>query len=268
MNTTNHANDKGLATDVCHIMSQVYNLGSTLHQAIARLTPLDKLPHDALVDSDMSWSTPLGDPISLRLVGAMGHANNAMHNLRNGLEDLEGLLRGVDKDKYEEPMRRGLKQMEKLAALMNELYSEHKNATTNKVFEIRNMVLAGLVAHCQEAIKASRKSRESRRGKSCKALLGELSVLENRLVAMRSTFNKLRDNPSQKMTKTLETLAAELDAIHQGLVDLEPRCFPTPKIGPARLGLGYNQLPSLAWGQHKEANHRSRAEHLSERVAA
>ncbi len=268
MSTISHANDRALATDVSHIMSRVYNLGSTLHQAIARLAPLDKLPHDASVDPDLSWSTPLGDPLSLRLVGALGHANHAMHHLRDGVEDLEGILRGPVKDKYEEPMRRGLKQMEKLAALMQELYEEHKHATTNKVFEIRNMVLAGLVVHCQEAINASRKARANRRGKSSKALLNELSALENRLALMRSTFNKLRDNPSQKMIKTLKGLAVELDAIHQGLVDLEPRCYPIPKIGPARLGLGYNQLPSLAWGQGALAITELGAEHSGDREAA
>ena len=244
-----HYNDFAMAVAISAIVSRVYSLGIDVHKALAQLVPLDSLPHDTILDQALidQCQAKIGifEPAIMRLVSVKGHTDTALWNLRQGSADLDELLHGADADYYGEAMRRSLRSLEKMAERITELYDRFHASCESTPFAVRKRTLAGLVLVCSEVLQKSEDVIQSR-ADSSPHLLNQVKAFEKRVRKVRSTFTRLRDNPSQKMGKSLQQLADDIDAIHQGLVALEVTAFRIPKIGPGRVGLGYNQMPSLA----------------------
>lgn len=230
------AND--LNSAVLALLDPLHELGKLYHSVLAELAPLDEMAHDIALEAADDSTTHKVDPIGKRYKSAKSHAEQSLKHLLAAMADLEGLMRGENKDRYEEPVNRAVQGAALLLAKMEELNQRYENEERNKPYVIRKSRLSGLIVKLDEFLKNFQGTKRLDRNFEPQ-YLSRLLTVENRFKQMKRRLSKLRDNPSQKMAVELRALAEELDLIHEEVFDLQD-CTDTWSSGS-----GYK--PKLRW---------------------
>ncbi|MBK8219567.1 MAG: hypothetical protein IPK73_00965 [Candidatus Obscuribacter sp.] len=208
-----------LHTCVSALLNPLHDFGKFFHAVLAELAPLDQFPHDvALVDAAVGIGRKT-DPVGNRYVSARRHAEQSLEHLQAALANLDGLMRGENKDRYEEPLHRAVQGAVALLARMDELNQRYQTEECNKPYALRKVRLSGLMVKLDEFLKTFEQAGKLDSQFEPESL-ARLFGVKNRLKQVKRRLSKLRDNPSQKMAGELGSLAQELDLIHQEVLEL------------------------------------------------
>ena len=208
-----------LHTCVSALLNPLHDFGKFFHAVLAELAPLDQFPHDvALVDAAVGIGRKT-DPVGNRYVSARRHAEQSLEHLQAALANLDGLMRGENKDRYEEPLHRAVQGAVALLTRMDELNQRYQTEECNKPYALRKVRLSGLMVKLDEFLKTFEQAGKLDPQFEPESL-ARLFGVKNRLKQVKRRLSKLRDNPSQKMAGELGSLAQELDLIHQEVLEL------------------------------------------------
>ncbi|MBL8082692.1 MAG: hypothetical protein JNN26_08770 [Candidatus Obscuribacter sp.] len=208
-----------LHTCVSALLNPLHDFGKFFHAVLAELAPLDQFPHDvALVDAAVGIGRKT-DPVGNRYVSARRHAEQSLEHLQAALANLDGLMRGENKDRYEEPLHRAVQGAVALLTRMDELNQRYQTEECNKPYALRKVRLSGLMVKLDEFLKTFEQAGKLDSQFEPESL-ARLFGVKNRLKQVKRRLSKLRDNPSQKMAGELGSLAQELDLIHQEVLEL------------------------------------------------
>lgn len=208
-----------LHTCVSALLNPLHDFGKFFHAVLAELAPLDQFPHDvALVDAAVGIGRKT-DPVGNRYVSARRHAEQSLEHLQAALANLDGLMRGESKDRYEEPLHRAVQGAVALLTRMDELNQRYQTEECNKPYALRKVRLSGLMVKLDEFLKTFEQAGKLDSQFEPESL-ARLFGVKNRLKQVKRRLSKLRDNPSQKMAGELGSLAQELDLIHQEVLEL------------------------------------------------
>ena len=208
-----------LHTCVSALLNPLHDFGKFFHAVLAELAPLDQFPHDvALVDAAVGLGRKT-DPVGNRYVSARRHAEQSLEHLQAALANLDGLMRGESKDRYEEPLHRAVQGAVALLAKMDELNQHYQTEECNKPYALRKSRLSGLIVKLDEFLKTFEQAGKLDPQFEPESL-ARLFGVKNRLKQVKRRLSKLRDNPSRKMAVELGSLAQELDLIHQEVLAL------------------------------------------------
>jgi hypothetical protein len=163
--------------------------------------------HEAGGEAFYGWVMPLSE--------LEHHMIDSLKLLERVHKQIKGRYRGELKDKSEERLTRHISTGESLLNGLRELKSaEH---APPRLFEFRYRRLVQMLqdysVFVDKAIEMRRVLKDS-----CftPSLFKQLSVLTEPLLELRSSLQKLRDNPRQEMSAILLKHAAQLEKLHTG----------------------------------------------------
>jgi hypothetical protein len=211
-------------------------------QTIDELQPLDNAArHDEMVD-DATYQRIARKRYDFDIARRV---STSLDWLRGAQQDALGRFYGETKGKTEGRLERGVRQLEELLQLFQQLESE---MTPREVYLIRQDALTRILWPMGELLAHLR----YRRGVLKKTgvmpeVYSTLTGIEAPLYRIRSTWTKMRDNPSQKMTSKLQEshqqLASVLTAYTALKQQLWEKCEAIPikwnvRCGPTNLWVG------------------------------